>query len=150
MYEKFSVETYTLMGCFWPKYIMFEPTKVQRIYVWWYWILMQDLKENWLVLSKMAWYDIFQLKNIAPNFSFFFFLRMFLKIISQFCISQWSVRRNVFDKLQWIFQLGVFVIFAIYWVSICLLLPLIYTDLPVRNSFWERTITDFGANNWNR
>ena len=45
----------TLMGCFWPKYIMFELKKVQRSYVWWHWILMQNLKENWLVLSKMTW-----------------------------------------------------------------------------------------------
>ena len=29
--------------------------KVQRSYVWWYWTLMQNLKENWLVLSKMTW-----------------------------------------------------------------------------------------------
>ena len=31
--------------------------KVQRTrtYVWWFWILIQNLKENWLVLSKMAW-----------------------------------------------------------------------------------------------
>ena len=42
----------TLMGCFWPKYIMFELKKVQRSYVWWHWRLMQNLKENWLVLSK--------------------------------------------------------------------------------------------------
>ena len=46
---------YTLMGCFWPKYIMFELKKVQRSYVWWHWRLMQNLKENWLVLSKMTW-----------------------------------------------------------------------------------------------
>ena len=34
---------------------------VQRRYVWWYLILMQNLKENWLVLSKMTWgiYQIF-------------------------------------------------------------------------------------------
>ena len=44
----------TLMGCFWPKYILFEQKKVQRSYVWWHWILMQNLKENWLVLSKMT------------------------------------------------------------------------------------------------
>ena len=43
------------MGCFWPKYIMFELKKVQRSYVWWHWILMQNLKENWLVLSEMTW-----------------------------------------------------------------------------------------------
>ena len=29
--------------------------KVQRSYVWWQWILMQSLKENWFVLSKMTW-----------------------------------------------------------------------------------------------
>ena len=28
---------------------------VQRSYVWWHWRLMQNLKENWLVLSKMTW-----------------------------------------------------------------------------------------------
>ena len=38
----------------WPKY-MFELRKVQRSYVWWHWILMQNLKEKWLVLSKMTW-----------------------------------------------------------------------------------------------
>ena len=44
----------TLMVCFWPKYIMFELKKVQRSFVWWHWLLMQNLKEKWLVLSKMA------------------------------------------------------------------------------------------------
>ena len=63
----------TLIGCFWPKYIMFEPKKVQRIYVWWYWIVMQNLKESWVALSKMTWHDIFQQKNKAPHFSFFLF-----------------------------------------------------------------------------
>ena len=29
--------------------------KLQRSYIWWYWILMQNLKQNWLVLSKMTW-----------------------------------------------------------------------------------------------
>ena len=29
--------------------------KVQRSYVWWHWTLMQNLKENWLLLSKMTW-----------------------------------------------------------------------------------------------
>ena len=29
--------------------------KTQRTYVWWHWILMQSLKENWLVLSEMTW-----------------------------------------------------------------------------------------------
>ena len=30
--------------------------KFARIYVWWHWILMQNLKENWLVLSGMSWW----------------------------------------------------------------------------------------------
>ena len=38
-----------------PKYIMSELRKVQRSYVWWHWRLMQNLKEKWLVLSKMTW-----------------------------------------------------------------------------------------------
>ena len=29
--------------------------KVQGSYVWWHWILMQNLKENWLLLSKKTW-----------------------------------------------------------------------------------------------
>ena len=113
--------------------------KIQRIYVWWYWMLVQNLKEKWLGHSKVKCHDIFQLKNKAQHFSsssfFFFFLWIFLKIISQFCISQWSVRRKVFDKLLWLFQLAVFVIFAIYLASICILLPPLFTDLLVRNSF---------------
>ena len=55
------------MDSFWPKHIMFELKKVPRSYVWWHWILMQNLKENWLVLSKMTWkiWQIFfhRLKN---------------------------------------------------------------------------------------
>ena len=57
----------TLMGCFWPKYVMFELKKAQRSYVWWHWRLIQNLKENWLVLSKITWrlWQIFvhRLKN---------------------------------------------------------------------------------------
>ena len=57
----------TLMGCFWPKCIMFELKKEQRSYVWWHWRLMQNLTENWLVLSEMTWriWQIFvpRLKN---------------------------------------------------------------------------------------
>ena len=29
--------------------------KVQRSYVWWQWILIQNLKKNWLLLSKLTW-----------------------------------------------------------------------------------------------
>ena len=45
----------TLIVHFWQKYIMFELKKVQRSYVWLNWRLMQNLKENWIVLSKMTW-----------------------------------------------------------------------------------------------
>ena len=36
-------------------YILFELKKLKRSYVWWNWIMMQNLKEKWLVLSKMTW-----------------------------------------------------------------------------------------------
>ena len=42
-------------GLLLPKYIMFELRKVQRSNFWWHWRLMQNLKENWLVLPKMTW-----------------------------------------------------------------------------------------------
>ena len=45
----------TLMDCSWPKHIRFELKKVQRSYIWWHWILMQNLNKNWRVLSKMTW-----------------------------------------------------------------------------------------------
>ena len=45
----------TLMGFFWPKYIIFELKKLQRSYIWWHLGLMQNLKEDWFVLSKMPW-----------------------------------------------------------------------------------------------
>ena len=58
---------WSLMGCFWPNFIMFELKKVQRGYFWWHWILMQNWKENWLVVSKTTWriWQIFvhRLKN---------------------------------------------------------------------------------------
>ena len=34
------------MGFFWTKYKMFELKNVWRSFIWWHWILMQHLKEN--------------------------------------------------------------------------------------------------------
>ena len=34
----------------WTKVNNICPKKVQRSYIWWHWILMQNLKENWFVL----------------------------------------------------------------------------------------------------
>ena len=57
----------TLIGYFCPKHTMFELKKVQTSYVWWHWRLVQNLKKNWLVLSRMTWriWQIFihRLKN---------------------------------------------------------------------------------------
>ena len=53
-YSKNS-NNYTLMGCFWRKYIMFELRKVQTNYIWWNWILMQNFNENWFVISELSW-----------------------------------------------------------------------------------------------
>ena len=39
----------------WPKDVMFKLRKAQRSYVWWHWRLKENLKEKWLVLSKMTW-----------------------------------------------------------------------------------------------
>ena len=62
-----NLKNFILMGCFWPKYIIFELKKVQSSYVWLYWKLMPNLKESWLVLSKMTrriWQSFFhKLKN---------------------------------------------------------------------------------------
>ena len=44
----------TLMGCFWPKYIVFELRKSIEELRLWHWILVQNLKEKWPVLSKMT------------------------------------------------------------------------------------------------
>ena len=59
-------------GLLWPKYITFELKKVQRNYFWWHWRLMQNLKENWLVLSKMTWriWQIFVHRVKNSNFIF--------------------------------------------------------------------------------
>ena len=46
---------FTLMGCFWAKYIMFELKKVQRSYVWRHWRVMEFLKASWLVFPKITW-----------------------------------------------------------------------------------------------
>ena len=91
-------------------------------------ILWQDN----MVLCDMT--NISAEKQSNAFFYFFFLLRIFLNIVSHFCISQWSVRRKVFDKLQWLFQLGLSVIFAMYLASILILLLPYFTDLPVRNS----------------
>ena len=46
----------TLMGCLRTKYIYnVWVKKVQRSCVWWHWILMKNLKENWLLFSEMTW-----------------------------------------------------------------------------------------------
>ena len=54
-HSKISKICTLLMGSFWSKYIVFELKKIKRSYVWLHWRLMQNLKENWLVLSKMTW-----------------------------------------------------------------------------------------------
>ena len=42
-------------GMLFTKVYTFWAIKVQRGYIWWHWLMMQNLKENWLVLSKMTW-----------------------------------------------------------------------------------------------
>ena len=59
--------------CTWfllPKVYNFSAKKVQRFDVWWYCRLMQNLKYNWLVLSKLTWgiWQIFTGWKIAISF----------------------------------------------------------------------------------
>ena len=44
----FNVLLFTKVYNVWAK-------KIQRTYIWWHWMLIQNFKENWLVLSKMTW-----------------------------------------------------------------------------------------------
>ena len=46
---------YTLMGCFWPTYIIFELRKYRWVCLMALKRLMQSLKGNWLMLPKMNW-----------------------------------------------------------------------------------------------
>ena len=84
----------TLTGCFWPKYT-FELKKVSRSYVWWHWILIQHLKENWLVLSKMTWgiianfhQSMFESLKIGTLMGSFIQSRNYtsLKFTGEFCV----------------------------------------------------------------
>ena len=43
-----------LFGSFWTKYIIVWAKKVRRSYAWWHWRLIENLKEIWLVLSRMT------------------------------------------------------------------------------------------------
>ena len=71
----------------WSKYIIFELRKVQRSYVWWHWWLMQNLKEKWLVLSRMTW-GIWQIcigwnrwiANLTKLFTYLFTSLLFLDL----------------------------------------------------------------------
>ena len=44
-----------LNGLFLIKVYNIWAKEVQRSYIWWHWRLIQNLKENWFVLSKMTW-----------------------------------------------------------------------------------------------
>ena len=46
---------FMLNGLFLIKVFNFWTKKLQRSYIWWHSRLMQNLKENWFVLSKMTW-----------------------------------------------------------------------------------------------
>ena len=60
-FEEFSPEHLkiskirTLTSFFRTKYTIFELKIIWGSFTWWHLILMQNLKENWLVLSKMRW-----------------------------------------------------------------------------------------------
>ena len=49
-----SLKIGTLMGSFYPKLKMFQLKSYRRVILW-QWRIMQILKRNWLVFSKLAW-----------------------------------------------------------------------------------------------
>ena len=49
-----SLKIGTLMGSFYPKLKMFQLKSYRRVMLW-QWRIMQILKRNWLVVSKLAW-----------------------------------------------------------------------------------------------
>ena len=56
-----------LMGSFWTSVWV---KKILRSYVWWHWRLIQNLKGNWLMFSRMTWetWQIFTGWKIAISF----------------------------------------------------------------------------------
>ena len=48
-------KTCTFICSYCAKYLMFNLKKVQRSYLSWHWMVMQNLKKNWLVVWKMIW-----------------------------------------------------------------------------------------------
>ena len=65
-----SLKKLLFNGLLWPKYMTLELKKGKRSYLWCHWRLMQNLKENWPVLSRMTWviWQIFTDWKIAISF----------------------------------------------------------------------------------
>ena len=107
---------FPLMGSFWDKYILFELKKVQRSYLPWHWRVMQNLKRNWLVVSKLTW-EIWQILTRAleslRNFHFNGLLlsKVYIvpakKVNRSYLSWHWRVMQNlkrnwlVVSKLTW-------------------------------------------------
>ena len=50
-----NIKSWHFNGLFLTKVYNFWAKKTQKSYFWWHWILMPNLKQNWLVISKMTW-----------------------------------------------------------------------------------------------
>ena len=53
-------------GILWSKVEKVWPQNLQRSYVSWQWRIMQNLKRNWLVISKLTW-EIWRILTRAPE-----------------------------------------------------------------------------------
>ena len=98
----------TLMGFFLIKVYNVWAKKLQMSYVWWLWRLIQILKQNWLLLSKMArkiWQKFVQmLKN-----SDFILESEMVELNNQFKIIRLigcSVKTLFYHGNKWIAQLA--------------------------------------------
>ena len=98
----------TLVGSFYWKYIQFQLKKVQRSYVSWYWRLMQNLKKNRFVVSKMTriwWILIWALKSLQNlHFDWSLLCKVYnvwpKKVQRSYLSWHWRVMQNL--KKNWL------------------------------------------------
>ena len=108
-------KTCTFICSYCAKYLMFNLKKVQRSYLSWHWMVMQNLKKNWLVVWKMIW-GIWQIFTRALQSLKIGTLmgpliqnrkRVSLKLQRTFATWQWGMIQNlkrkwlVISKLTW-------------------------------------------------
>ena len=135
--------------------------KLQRSYVWWYWILMQNLIENWLVVSKMrrGISKIFtrhlKVSKLGLWFDSFIQSRkcMSVKFTWELCVmkmkndANWKRNWLVVSKLSWeiwrIWTNGLKIFKDLYFNGLCLIKVHNFWAKKLQRSYvsWHRRLT---------